>query len=393
MISIIYILSNPLSKRDYARYGIENMKDAGIKYLVIDAFGLFYKSKTREKIKGPKEKSILFVNSLNNLNEILSVHKPAKVIIIAPICLDFYKIVSNVNSLGMEVGTIKVGALPSSANSVKGYSSRISSLIKRKGILSVFIKIYESAVIRFNFKKTYLDYIFYGGVKSIDKSHRIFSTARSKVSVHTLDYDSFLRRGGRLIQERYIVFIDQYLPHHPDILLLSSGGVNCASNGDIEEYYYYLNKFFKKIEKKYKCKVVISAHPRSDYVNKDPIFFKREVVFDNTKELIQYSEFCITYNSTAVNFAVLYQKPIMFINMGLFDNFVNKHDQDVAYSMSYELDSMPCKIDRNHVILTDLKVNKNKYREYQINYIKEVGSEQGFFWDIVRYNMLFQGEG
>ena len=389
MVQLIYIISQPLNNRDYSRYGVGYMNDVGITPLVIDAFDLFYKSKKREKLLSEKKQleNVLYVKSLKDLKDLLLIHKTAKVVLITPVCLTFYKIVSFINSLDMVVATIKVGSIPQNTQQFRSVKVKLTSLLNRKGWRGIIRKFYEKFLTSIVFKDAYLSYLFYGGVKSMVGVPRILSAARRRISVHTLDYDLFMKGSVKPVQKNYIVFIDQYLPHHTD-LYLSSDDPSHINADVVDQYYYYLNKFFEKVEDKYKCKVVVSAHPRSNYVDKDSRYLGRDVVFGNTQGLIEHSNFSITYGSTAVNFAVLYSKPLMMINMNLFDRFVDTYDQELASAMSYELGYQPVIIDTNSVVLPDVEINKIKYVDYKFNHIKANDSELGLFWNVVLKNMF-----
>jgi hypothetical protein len=103
----------------------------------------------------------------------------------------------------------------------------------------------------------------------------------------------------------YIVFIDQYEPFHPDIKLLGL----IASTPDV--YYSQMNVFFNAIEVKYKCKVVIAAHPKSEEYRRKDYFEGRKVYFGKTAELVKNAKGVIFHSSTAISYAIMFNKPLM----------------------------------------------------------------------------------
>ena len=88
----------------------------------------------------------------------------------------------------------------------------------------------------------------------------------------------------RIIDDKYIVFLDEYIINHPDFKILNK-------KIDKEKLYYQeLNKFFNFIEKNFKLKVVIASHPRADLEYNKIKFPKHNVFIGNTPELMKYSE-------------------------------------------------------------------------------------------------------
>ena len=63
--------------------------------------------------------------------------------------------------------------------------------------------------------------------------------------------------------------------------------------------------------------VVICAHPKAEKYKTKNYFENRKIYFNKTCEIIKSSRGVISHNSTAVNFAVLSKKPIIFITSNL----------------------------------------------------------------------------
>jgi hypothetical protein len=118
------------------------------------------------------------------------------------------------------------------------------------------------------------------------------------------DYEMAKKIGDEMTGD-YIVFIDQYEPFHPDIKLLGL----IASTPDV--YYSQMNVFFNAIEVKYKCKVVIAAHPKSEEYRRKDYFEGRKVYFGKTAELVKNAKGVIFHSSTAISYAIMFNKPLM----------------------------------------------------------------------------------
>jgi hypothetical protein len=218
--------------------------------------------------------------------------------------------------------------------------------------------------------------ILAGGSKSAPKLNELKNSESKILWLHSLDYDLYLEE--RNIQtcrsEKYVVFLDEYLPFHPEYIML---GLLPPSGPD--GYYTGLNKLFSKVENRYNIKVVIAAHPRSHYEESSQLFESRECIKGKTSELIKNAEFVIAHSSTAINFAVLYKKPIMFVTT---QRISNSYQGPYIKLMASLLGTTPVNLDNNYDIDQEPQVNKQKFDYYRNAYIKMDGTPELPFWQI-----------
>ena len=141
-------------------------------------------------------------------------------------------------------------------------------------------------------------------------NHVITCLPHQKYSINHPDYEKYLtlQGGKRLIEEPYIVFIDQYYPYHPDFKEVNSE-IDCEQLARL--YYPSMNHFFDVIEKQTGMKVVIAAHPIADY-SVNP-FGGREMFLYKTAELIRDCEYVCMHHSFSISYVALYDKPVCFI--------------------------------------------------------------------------------
>ncbi len=127
------------------------------------------------------------------------------------------------------------------------------------------------------------------------------------VKTHNVKYDEYLRakQSDNIVGENYIVFLDAALANHPMFANSSRRPLN------IDKYLEDLNLLFDRLEKKYKMRVVISAHPKSDYKESD--FGGRFVFKYKTPELLQHCTYVVSHYSTSLVDAVLLYKPILVL--------------------------------------------------------------------------------
>ena len=136
-------------------------------------------------------------------------------------------------------------------------------------------------------------------------------TATSKTEIlllHSNVYEEALNNKNkeRLVKEQYCVWLDSYIPYHSD-------NVSIGSTVDPQNYYESLRYFFHYIEDLYKLKVVVAAHPKSDYSLHDDAYDGFQIIKMETCTLCRDAAFVITTASMSVMYPILYRKPILFI--------------------------------------------------------------------------------
>ena len=145
---------------------------------------------------------------------------------------------------------------------------------------------------------------------------------------------------------------------------------------DPKIFYDSLNNFFDKLEKKFKKKVIIAAHPRANiysyFKNKKSYFQNRQIYFNKTLELSQKCFATISHDTTAISYSVIYKKPIIFILNDEMVRVKKNRKQEISV-FSKELGSSLINIDKDNYSFNNenfFKINVKKYDNYFINYIQ-----------------------
>lgn len=128
------------------------------------------------------------------------------------------------------------------------------------------------------------------------------------VRINSKDYEKYLEEINLINMfpgERYCVFLDEYLPFHPDTVYILKG-----KRVNPETYFSLMNRLFDYIEHTMNIRVVIAGHPKSDYSSET--FNSRPIIKYKTNQLVKFSEFVIVHTSLSLHFAVLNYKPIIF---------------------------------------------------------------------------------
>ncbi len=128
--------------------------------------------------------------------------------------------------------------------------------------------------------------------------------------VHRFDYDRYLRvnRNNNKQLDKHIVFVDSAMADlHPDWVRL---GYESNVRKHRDAYYNQLERFFTVLEKHYGVPVIIAGHPGAEYDEKS--YCGREIVIGNTCDLIREAKAVIFDISSAINYALLYDKEIVY---------------------------------------------------------------------------------
>lgn len=197
--------------------------------------------------------------------------------------------------------------------------------------------------------------------------------------VHSFDYDLFQQE--KEIQDdinpKVGVFLDEYLPYHGDNMAAGLPSVPA------DKYYSQIRQFFGHLEDQFDVKIIIAAHPRSHYEDKPGIFGDRPVIRGKTSSLVKQSGFVILHQSMSLNYAILCQKPMIFIMTDDAEKYLieDPYPQWLADYFGKKLHNLDCGFDLNFT--EEMKVNDHAYRSYKNDFIKKEGSAELPFWKIV----------
>jgi hypothetical protein len=131
-----------------------------------------------------------------------------------------------------------------------------------------------------------------------------------------------------------------------------------------EVWYPALVRFFDFLEPATGVKVEVAGHYKAAFPAIAPCFGNRSVYYRKTREMVRQSEFVITLTSTAISYAVLFKKPVIFIYSNqLKDGFEGMRDVNGLAEM---LGTKPINIDDfPEDIHPYLKVDEAKYAAYE----------------------------
>lgn len=310
---IVFLRYLPLTKKIKEDFFMEEMFSCGFKVEYWDITSIFF-CKTSFQVEEYEDRIIERINNIKDF-EVKVKSQNNKQVLYIPIMTTegrVYKLYKIFSKYNCRVGIFGRNMIPVQYRPRKIFSSYLRKL-KFSNILNKF---YSKLLINlFQNKFNGFEVIFQAGkegYKGIGEVRNQKSLPRI-VKINSDDYDRGLSLQqenpcGPDTEENYAVFLDEYYPFHPDSVLLGSNKL------DYKVYYKSLNNYFDIIEQYFKIKVVIAAHPKAIKYRTLNYFDGREIYFNKTQDLVQKSYFVITHDSTSINYAIIFRKPIVLLS-------------------------------------------------------------------------------
>jgi hypothetical protein len=234
---------------------------------------------------------------------------------------------------------------------------------------------------RLTSRLTRTDLVMVSGEKSLPAK----ANERTTLRVHSFDYDIYLKEAARRDPgassegRPYLVFIDQDYCFHPDFLY--NGGSFLTTP---ERYFPALCAALRKIAHAWRVDVKIAAHPRATYQVRERDYFEGfPLEYERTPALIKNATLVVCHDSTAVHFAVLFKRPIIFVTTAdLIPAFEGRSIMETAA----ELGKIPLNLDAD-LSDVDLRaqaaIDERWYEQFKRKYIKMPDSPERPMWDVV----------
>jgi hypothetical protein len=200
--------------------------------------------------------------------------------------------------------------------------------------------------------------------------------ARTVVPSHSYDYVIWKEAAPFVHPEPYIVFLDQAKENHPHWKTLY--GYNPFER---RGYYSQIETLLRRLSDTYGMPVLVALHPRSP--DKDPRPYNGFQTFqDRTPSLVKGASLVVVQDSTAVSFAVLGRKPVVFVEMPEQRTVWQKGN--VTRDMSDLLGSPVVRPGSRRLPSPGhLQVDESKYSAYEAMYIRHPSCTGTPVWDRV----------
>ena len=377
---IVLLREDQYSKFDHDRFGIDTLEKRGFTVEFWDCSKIFRSPLQESQCASDTDdfSGIRYFEGKHSLLDSISNLTSRDVLITTfPPTVKTWSLLRKITNTKSVWGTLGLGSLPIPPGETS-FLSRLEKLFYKPSTGITFM-LQKLPLKRLGFRP--LDFILHGGAcPLLGGIVRMMKGANTKtIEVHSFDYDSHLRaisNKEEVLPPAEVVFLDDCGPSHRDNFIHNTK-FPCSA----EKYYFNLNSFFNVVEKKFKCSVVVAGHPRMDYEEKGNPFEGRKIVRGETQKWIRSSKLVITFCSTAVSFAVIYKKPIVFL--ALNPNKRNIVDPLIT-NMAAKLGKSPIYWNGKGNINWDreLVVNQNYYDQYREIYLKKSGTAEKPCWEI-----------
>lgn len=382
MSKIIYLIEQPLDVRNYNRFGIQTWIDRGWDIEIWDLTPLLHPRVWQNYFEtGHEIKKIEGYFPIVSKSELYCSYARAKKI-------DYYIDLIGVNNVSLRVKLhlkrigakgiiISNGSIPEPEYNGAIYIASILRKIRKNPINS--LKWLVEALLR----KLATFYIRpWLGVISGEKSIQFMSYANELIMAHNLDYDLYLKNKQTIdvTRGKYAVFIDNDYCFHSDFIYLS-----IAAPATPEKYFSVVCNALHRVSDALELELYIAAHPRSSYQHRGKDYYEGiPIIYGSTVDLIRDCTIVVGHNSAAVQFAVLFEKPIVFVTTDELNSSLYTSASIACFAS--ELGKSVVNIDRDLdkvVWSNELIIDHKKYSDYRHKYIKIEGSLEKPFWDIV----------
>ena len=342
-IRIVYVVENIFTKRDYDRFYINELIENGFEVLIVDVTELIYGEVGDSLNIKSIDTNYAKCKSIKEFCEILKQFKP----------------------------NFSVNLVHRAKNKYL-YRFFIALYLNRK---SKLIEHYcENLPLNLSFLsiKRVLKKILFSPWLLIRPSYSIVTNQNSikfasgkLIKLHENDYDLYLkssRKSKKNTSIPYLLFLDEGGAFHPDFIYQK---VKCPLTPEI--YYPEINRSLFNLAENLKLQPLVQLHPR---VNGDNIkkYFQVGISNESTIDAIRDASLIVAHSSTAIQMAVLFQKPIILLKT---TQLLEYKSSKLLIKNFTKLLMCPCiwSNDANQ-ILSIPNVHINSYLLYKNEYIK-----------------------
>lgn len=387
MSKVIYLMSQPLDEWNYDRFGVQVWIDRGWDVEVWDltprlhprAWRYFFETGHRLK----EFKGYFPITSISQLNTMYS--RLGKVECYIDLASNVF-FATWVKMRLSQMGAMRVIDVANSLPLVKNIQKRgvIYKLQKAFSMspIALFELFINSLLARLAAPSIRPGLVVVTGEKSFNSAvaagynHEI-------LKAHNLGYDAYLNptKSNGNLAENYAVFIDQDMCFNSSYMYHRFGHIpRCATP---EKYFPAICNGLRKISDVFGVSLRVAASPRSSYQHNAQDYFQGIPIEYGTADLVKNCSIVVCHDSTAIEFAVLFKKPAIFVTTDGLESYVLKGKAIALFASELGKSVINLDHDLNSVNWqNELCINHQKYADYKDKYIKCKGSPELPHWTI-----------
>jgi len=382
-MEVIFFSLRALSPRDFKRFGVTIFQRNGYKVTFFDLSPFLFPEMYKNTKIFPEYENIEthILTQKDAIVRISELPRSSYVVSFAPYSISTYGLFRALSRAGINYSIFLANAIPT----VNIESTRLGRLIKK--VRNVSLSRLVRYPLNYLFRPEWARYLgvrppaflFAAGLESLELGQAALRKPNPEILwAHTLDYDIYLdwkaSEKEEVAGKNIAVFLDSPTPRFKRDSLIP-GVFNYLTE---ERYYPSLCKYFDEIEKQLKIEVEIAAHPGSTHEEYPDYFDGRRVIHWKTFDLVARSKLVINRDSTAMNFAVMLGKPVVFVTSCEAEDHPENYLAGSIRAMASWLGKKPINIDdpKEMWCLDDeLLIDREAYRRYKESYIKHGGPD------------------
>lgn len=318
---IIFVIEAPFDKRIYDTLGIKTIQSLGFDVEVWDVTPYFHQSFLKKITLDEStgfDKCRIFKNKKNIITALMELSDDTVVVLHIAYQLEtffIYYLLSKRNVRYCVQQMIFFPSFPTPTTSepveiLRSLFKRVISLRPRHA----FIGFCNILLFRYHtlFSIRPADMAILSGERSYEVVRDPIGKETHPIWCHVDDYDIYLKERTVPVDPEpdLGIFLDEYYPLHTDLDYL---GISSPISAD--EYYTKLCAFFEYLEKTHNVRIMIAAHPRSNYTGSPDYFNGRKIVKGQTSRLVHQCSFVLAHDSISIAHAILFKKPALFLTM------------------------------------------------------------------------------
>jgi hypothetical protein len=212
-------------------------------------------------------------------------------------------------------------------------------------------------------------YVAVAGTETERRARRDFSRKTKPIQLGSFDYSQFLlarKASGSIFDAA--VYLDTGFPGFPRDEVLTGHTELIAA----KDWYPNLGKFFTFVEKTLQYQVDIAIHPKHVGRDHSPLFGNRTCLGGQTASLVAERKLVIATNSTAISFAICFDKPLILVWSDLIASGVDARKKSFIENFSHETGARIFNIDREYTeqeLRDALVIDHAKRESYKRKYL------------------------
>jgi hypothetical protein len=212
-------------------------------------------------------------------------------------------------------------------------------------------------------------FVAVAGTETEQRARRDFSRNTKPIQMGSFDYSQFLliHKSSELVFDS-AVYLDTGFPGFPRDEVLTGHTELIAA----KDWYPNLGKFFSFVETTLQYQVDIAIHPKHVGRDHSPLFGKRTCLGGQTAALVSERKLVIATNSTAISFAVCFDKPLILVWSDLIASGVDARKKSFIENFAEETGGRIFNIDREYTekeLRDALVIDHAKRESYKRKYL------------------------